>query len=242
MYSNFRQIYVFLTLQAIFTSCRATAPKAAPKEVIEDLESDRTSPNVLKQQVLERVIIEPKWSDVVNGSNLLNLEMKSSSEVWCESNCSEFSILEVAKTDSLSLGAVKRPIRGNTTPGVLDVRREFSRVTVVGKRIEILNVGRPGETVVLEPDYFNEERPNFYALPMELSVTGAADSSLVLGKFDEKEVEIDLGNLVIGSDLNGESKPKTAFVMGSLMEPSLHKTSGRRIFRATKIIYPWTGS
>ena len=137
------------------------------------------------------------------------------------------------------LQAIKTPILGNTTPGMLSVNKEIQADRVRTKKIRLLNVGVSGNSIVIE-DVISKDHPNFYAVPMQISSKGEGAKRMLMGEFVGKSVQIRLEGA--DSDLPAlkSVEPVSAFVMGSMIQDV--DSSGKPVdtILATKIIAPWS--
>lgn len=192
-----------------------------------------------KPQIIERLIIKPK-SLPLSSVRDLNIEVRSESEVWCERRCSQFSLLdEAGDENSLRLSAVKKTLIGHTTPGVLDIQQDLGSFGSARKKLEIMNVGLKGESVVLSVTDFDEDHPNFFALSMTLSNITLKGVKVHKGRFDNSEFEVLLAPGSAWPDFVPSNTGSVAFVMGSYFETRLNDFGEKGVFVAKKIIYPW---
>lgn len=239
-----RVAYFLITavLAGSLASCRGTIPES----IVTDTEQSHVVPTVTanptkvaKPQIIERLIIKPKSLPLVSVRSL-NIEVRSESEVWCERRCSQFSLLdEPGEADSLRLSVVKRTLAGNTTPGVLDLRQDLDTFGPARKNLEVMNVGVKGERVALSVDYFDQNHPNFFALPMSLSHAVVREQQIRKARFDDRDVEILLAPGCAWPDLGPVKAESQAFVMGTYLEERMNSLGQRGVFVAKKIIYPW---
>ena len=222
--------------------CRGTIPESVVTEAQRSPRDSVTmsdSAEAAKPQIIERLVIKPKSRPLLSLAGL-RIEVKSESEIWCETRCSEFSLLDEATDgDSLRLSAVKKTLMGHTTPGVLDVKQDLETLGSARKNLEIMNVGVKGERVTLTLSDFNESHPNFFALPMTISNVLFKGSMLHKASFDHRDVEILPANGGVWPNVGPVIAKYRAFVMGSYFEERVNKFGEKGVFVVKKIIYPW---
>jgi hypothetical protein len=162
-------------------------------------------------------------------------------EIWCERLCSEFSLQTESVTSPQGaiqrFVAVKKPIQGNTNPGMLNVKKDLRGAVAETKHIVIENVGVKGNSVVVD-EVISGDKKNFYAVPMKLSVT-VADGPII-GAFMDKKVTIKLAPGVERPEIAQGADPLRAFVMGTLINAAAGDAAATDVFMATKIITPWS--
>lgn len=243
-------ILTVILMVAGSAACRTTSPRAAA------LRDDGAAPGPLagqvvlpayqvpeglKPQVLQWVIITPSTPAAGDGAFAWNVDLRSGMEIWCERLCSEFSL----QTDSVAtpqgqiqrLVAVKKTIQGNTSPGMLNVKKDLRGAVAETKHIVIENVGVKGNSVVVD-DVISGDRTNFYAVPMKLSV--AVADGPIMGAFMDKKVTIKLAPGVERPEIVQGADPLRAFVLGTLINAASGDAAATDVFVASSIIAPWS--
>lgn len=226
-----------------------SAPKAQPAAKVAP--SGGEAPRG-KPQVFQRVVLTSDGQGHDHGYQQWTVELRTASEIWCERQCSKFELKEIASDGFTDLLAVKIPVTGNTTPGMLSIKKKLKIDRVhgetqkkPGKRVQhekfrILNVGRIGLTVTLD-DVIAQGQENFYAVPMLVSSKIQGSQMIFSGVFDGRTIALNIDALdrETLASLQGD-KPVSAFVMGSLMQKSdeLGKPNERMI--VSQVIAPWT--
>ncbi len=233
-------VIAVLTVNAV--SCRGTVNDSSvtdmPPSPMGPLAAN-PSLEAAKPQIIERLIIKPKSLPLISLGGL-RIEVRSESEVWCERRCSQFSLLdEAADGDSLRLSAVKKTLMGHTTPGVLDVQQDLEALGTARKKLDIMNVGLKGERVALSVYDFDEDHPNFFAMPMTLSKVMLKGRQIDKARFDDRDVEILLAPGCFWPDAGRLKAGAQAFVMGSYFGERVNQFGEKGVFVAKKIIYPW---
>ncbi len=244
-FKNPNRVAYFLIMAVLtvkMTACRGSVP-ASNVTSVEGAPVGPASVNpsseAAKPQIIERLIIKPK-SLPLSSVRDLNIEVRSESEVWCERRCSQFSLLdEAVDENSLRLSAVKKTLIGHTTPGVLDVQQDLGAFGSAQKKLEIMNVGLKGERVVLSVADFDDDHPNFFALPMTLSKVILKGRQIYKARFDNRDVELLVDPGCAWPDLERTTAGSQAFVMGAYFEARSNEFGEKGVFIAKKIIYPW---
>lgn len=218
-------------------SCRATSPvsitKSAPSKPDEPVSTPKTDANL---GVLRWVVATRSDAPAAGGAASWNLDLKTDSEIWCEARCSKFEVVEVADGDTNELGVKKTSVVGNTTPGMLDVKKQVAASGQPTKKLRLLNVGAKGQSVVLE-DVVTKDRPNFYAVPMKLSSKAEGEKSVLKGEFGDKTVEVRLEKAVtLPAVVSRSAAPVDVFVMGSLVETTDDHGRRNEVFWAYKVL------
>jgi hypothetical protein len=199
------------------------------------------SANEFRPVLLEWVVVTASNTGSSSGALTWDIDLRSTMEIWCERQCSEFKLDEVTKDGVTALSALKKTIQGNVNPGILNVHKQFrgSRDTV--HKIHIANVGVMGQSLLLE-DVLSEANSNFYAVPMQISKPLNPLQDTLIGEFSGKKVEIQMKSNTELPVLVQGAPPTSAFVMGTLVTGSAKSSSGHptQIFLASKIIVPWS--
>lgn len=229
---------LFIIMMSALMSCRATSPissatKSAPASSDEPVATEKNDPNlgVLRWVVATRA--SSAGPDSVTGWDLV---LKTDSEVWCEARCSKFELVEITDGDTSELGVKKTTIPGNTTPGMLDVKKQAAGSRAPAAKMRLLNVGVKGQSIVLE-DVVTKDRPNFYAVPMKISSRSIGEKSVLKGEFADKVVELRLEkSATLPQVVSRSAAPVEAFVMGSLIEGQDADGSPIQIFTAFKVL------
>jgi len=232
----------FILLLAACFSCMATHPiTPSTKSKVSGIETQSIDVHSRDQKasVIERVVISP-----IAGSNpaeefAMNVQVRTATEVWCERQCSDYTLAEETADGVFNLKALKKPIVGNTKPGALDVKKEL-RVSKSGvKKILILNVGSKGEAIDVEAVMPND-KPNFYAVPASLVRESRGGESKIFASFDDQKYELRLEGACKPPEFSADGVTAQVFLMGSLMRES-NKGAEQKFFLASKIISPWSG-
>jgi hypothetical protein len=250
-----RGLMTAVLLMVVCASCRTTSPRAsalhegspatasvADATIGKAVLPAYQPPSGLKPQILQWVVVNLSSPAAADGEFAWNVDLRSGMEIWCERLCSEFSL----QTDLVTtpqggvqrLVAVKKSIQGNTSPGMLSVKKDVRGKRADAKQVLIENVGIQGNSVVLD-DVISGDKTNFYAVPMKLSVA-VADGTL-LGEFMDRKVVIKLAPGVEKPKVSKDTEPLTAFVMGTLLKATSGNAKGTGEFLASKIITPWSG-
>jgi hypothetical protein len=232
-------IFVVACWFAVF-SCRTAQPKSSALRSDDNVSQAGQFPATGKPEVLQWVIATPAKIGEAAGYGVWNLDLRTSSEVWCERRCSKFDLVETLDGDFNNLQVVKTPILGKTSPGMLSVNKEIPSGTgASAKKVRLSNVGIVGNSVVLE-DVITKDRPNFYAVPMIVWSRMDGAKSTLNGEFVGKKFQIRLDpGAVEPVGIVKDAEPTPAFVMGSMVKESGADGKSTEVFIATKIISPW---
>ena len=240
-----RNLTVVFFILAGCASCRTTSPEGAtlredapaPGQVILPAYQ---APVGLKPQILQWVVINPTSPAAADGEFAWNVDLRSGMEIWCERLCSEFSLQsESVPTPGGVIQrfvAVNKPIQGNTSPGMLNLKKDLRGTVAETKHIVIENVGVKGNNVVVD-EVISGDKKNFYAVPMKLSV--AVAEGPLLGGFMDKTVVVKLAAGAEKPEVVQGAEPVKAFVMGTLIKAAPGDAQATDVFLATKIITPW---
>lgn len=236
-------------------ACKTTSPSASgPKSLPEPTDSgagkSTISPTAASLSpadvgftpvLLEWVVVKTVARDSSDGSFTWDIYLRSSMEIFCEFDCSEFKLGEVTINGITELTALKKTIHGDSNPGILNIHREIRGSTALGNRIKINNVGLMGQGILLK-DAFTKDNPNFYGVPMLISKLIDAPQGVLLGEFSGKKIEIRLDREAMKSPPKLGLEPESAFVLGSLFNDSSGERSTSEEFRSSKILFPWSGN
>jgi hypothetical protein len=236
-------------------ACKTTSPSATgPKSLIDPTESGTGKSTILPAAasiapadagftpvLLEWVVVKTLARESDDGSFTWDIYLRSSMEIFCELDCSEFKLGEVTINGITELTALKKTIHGNSNPGILNIHKEIPGSKVLGNRIKINNVGLMGQSILLK-DAFTKDNPNFYAVPMLISKLVDAPQGVLLGEFSGKKIEIRLDRETTKSPPKLGLEPESAFVIGSLFSDGGGERPTSEEFRSSKILFPWTGN
>ncbi len=219
-------------------SCRATSPlaahtKSSPPKAEEPVAAPKSEANLA---VLRWVVATRAGSSTGADAAGWSLDLKTDSEVWCEARCSKFELIETVDGDTNDFGVKKTAVVGNTSPGMLDVKKQVGANPAKAAKVRLLNVGEKGQIIVLE-DVVTPDRPNFYAVPMKISAQVDGEKSSLKGEFTGKTVELRLEkNASLPGAGTRSSGPTEAFVMGSLVETKDSAGKSVEVFWAFKVL------
>ena len=240
--SFYRHNVIFMSLVAwgslSMVSCRATSPlaaraKSAPPKAEEPVAAPKREANLA---VLRWVVATRDGSNNVANAAGWNLDLKTDSEVWCEARCSKFELIETVDGDTNEFGVKKTAVIGNTSPGMLDIKKQVTGTGAKAAKVRLLNVGAKGQTVVLD-EVVTPERPNFYAVPMKISAQVDGEKSSLKGEFTGKTVELRLEkNASLPTVDTRSSGPIEGFVMGSLVESKDASGKTVEVFWVSKVL------
>ncbi len=234
-------------------ACKTTSPSAAGAK-IEPAVTGTGKPTTLAPPVaiagadagftpalLEWVVVKTVARESDDGSFTWDIYLRSSMEIFCELDCSEFKLGEVTINGITELTALKKTIHGNSNPGILNIHKEIPATIALGNRIKINNVGLMGQAIMLK-DAFTKDNPNFYAVPMLISKIIDSPQGVLLGEFSGKKIEIHLDRDTMKSPPNPGLEPESAFVLGSLFNDNSSERPTTEEFKSSKILFPWTGN
>lgn len=197
-------------------SCKTRDPSSVPEST---LASSEQNEGKSFPQAFSYIVVEPGRDS--SGSSLsYHIDAESPVELWCETSCSKFSLVDSKEGDAYVVQAIRIPQKNNTQPSQLKVEKK----KIVGtkedlKKIILKNVGKKGDDVVLQEE-ISDRYPNFYA------VMGVLKPAMAIGgespgyqiTFAGKTMDAAVSDGAIISQIQSKPEGLKGFVRGSVVQ------------------------